>query len=139
MAYLEHVKSAVEVETRLFVGGLNHSGLDVLFRLEGSVQFDLESLGNCVFELQVALENVKGGPGLGDGEAMLFVGELGLELTRRVSTLVVTGDLESNVIGPGVDFNGVGGERVIFPQKVFGGLSEVLFKGIMRSNYDDFE
>jgi len=57
---------------------------------------------------------------------MGLVGELGLELTAGVATLVVTGDFESNIVGLGGDLDSVASERVVLAQEIFGGLSKVL-------------
>lgn len=78
---LVHVKSSTGVDARLLVGSIDKSRLVALLRLESRVQVELEALGNLVLDLELRLENVGGGPGLGEGETVLAVGVFGLEVS----------------------------------------------------------
>lgn len=58
------------------------------------------TLGNLVLELDLSLEDVGGGPGLGKSYTVLSINVLGLEVTSDGVRLGVTGssDAESDVV-----------------------------------------
>lgn len=65
------------------------------------VEARLLTLGDLVLEFDLGLENVRGGPGLGEGYTVLGIDVLGLEVTSDGVRLGIagTGDTESDVVG----------------------------------------
>lgn len=127
--YLEHVKDGARVETRLLVGRVEERALGTLVGKKGGVEIKLEALGNLVLELDGGAEGIRGSPGLGEGETVGLVGELGLDVTVNVAGFCVTGT--SNFEG---DVGGGGGfhlkrsamDVVVLAEEVVGGLAKVL-------------
>jgi hypothetical protein len=77
---LEEVNGSSGVKTRLLIDSMEGSTLVVLLRVQRSVQIKLETLSELVLELHLGFEDVGGGPGLGEGEAVLGVDVLGLDV-----------------------------------------------------------
>ena len=129
MKYLEHVKDGARVETGLLVGRVEERALGTLVRKEGSVEIELQALSNLVLELDSSAEGIRGSLGLGEGETVGLVGELGLNVTVDVAGFCVTGT--SNFEG---DIGGGGGfhlkrsavDVVVLAKEVVGGLAKVL-------------
>ena len=129
MKYLEHVKDGARVETGLLVGRVEERALGTLVRKEGSVEIELQALSNLVLELDSSAEGIRGSPGLGEGETVGLVGELGLNVTVDVAGFCVAGT--SNFEG---DIGGGGGfhlkrsavDVVVLAKEVVGGLAKVL-------------
>jgi hypothetical protein len=128
-SYLEHVKEGTTVEAGLLVGSSDDSRLLALLREERGSQVELEALGDVVLELNLGAEDVGGGPGLGEDEAVLPVDVLGLNITGNDVALVVTST--SNAEGrvgrsQGLDFEGDTVEWVVLAEQVARRLAEVL-------------
>ena len=79
-ADLENVKGSTGMETRLLVDRVDDSGLVALLRRQSSVEVDFKALSDLVLNLDLVAEDVGGGPGLGEGQAMGLVGKLGLNI-----------------------------------------------------------
>lgn len=128
-AYLEQVEEGTGVETGLLVGGGEQRGLGAAVGGEGGVEVDLQAGGDLVLELNEGAEGVGGGPALGEGEAVLPVGVLALEVAGDEVALGVERavDLEGDVgRGRGLDLErgAVGGE--VPAEEIARGLAEVL-------------
>lgn len=83
-AYVQ-VRSSVEVGTFVQepeLGSPTGGG-----RLKGSAEFQLQSLGELIFELDLRIELVGGGPALCQGESIDLVSPLGFDLSRDGSFL----------------------------------------------------
>lgn len=133
-AYLEDVKDSTCVEAGLLVDSVEERGFLALVGEEGGGQVKLEALGNLVLELDLGLEDVGGRPRLGEHDAVLVVGVLGLNVGTDGSALVLaTGDLEGDARG-GFGLNLEAGARVIVvaSQQVVGRLAKVLFRWRVR-------
>lgn len=102
---------------------------------EGGGQIELETLGNLVLELDLGLEDVGGRPCLGEHDAVLVVGVLGLNVGSDGSALVLAAsDLEGDT-GGGFCLDLKGGARVwvVASQQIVGRLAKVLFRwGVRR-------
>ena len=123
---LEEVKVLTGVQTGLLVGGSEKSVLGLLLGDEGGDELELEALGDVVLELNVVAENVGSGPGLGEGDAVLSVLPLGLEVTVDGLRLGVsdTENAEGDTVrGPGLDLERVAVDGVVLGQEVVGGLA----------------
>jgi hypothetical protein len=129
-SYLEHVKEGTTMETGLLVGSSNDSRLLAFLREERGSQVELEALGDVVLELNLGAEDVGGGPGLGEDEAVLPVDVLGLNITGNDVALVVTStsNAESRVgRSQGLDFERDTVEWVVLAEQVARRLAEVLW------------
>lgn len=118
------------MEAALLVDGAEDGGLGTLLGGEGGGEVELETLGDLVLELDGVAEDVGGGPGLGDGEAVGLVGPLALDVAGDDVGLavLVAGDLEGDVGGgDGLDLERGAVEGVLLVQEVIGGLAEVLW------------
>lgn len=133
--HLEQVKHGTSVEAALLVDSSDDTALVVLLRVKAGVQVELEALGDLVLELDDGAEDVGGGPSLGEGESVLPVGVLGLDVSEDGLGLGVlgTGDLEGDARGGvGLDLEGLAGEVVVLSEQVVGGLAEVLKRAKKR-------
>lgn len=123
---LEEVKVLTGVETGLLVGGSEESVLGLLLGDKGRDELELEALGDVVLELNVVAENVGSGPGLGEGDAVLAVLPLGLEVAVDGLRLGVT-DAENaegdTVGGLGLDLERVTVDGVVLGEEVVGSLA----------------
>lgn len=129
VTYPEHVEGSAGVKTGLLEDSIEKGGLGSLLRRQGGVEVNLDTLGNLVLNFNGVTEDVGGGPGLGDGQTMLAVSPLGLNVARDGIGLPVTiaGDLEGDIRGSlGLNLKGGAVEGVILAKQVIGGLSEVL-------------
>lgn len=119
-ADLEQVECGTCVESGLLVNGTEDSRFLALLGEEGGVQVELEALGDLVLELDLVAEDVGGGPGLGDGEAVFRVSVLGLDVAvDDVLGVAVAADFESDVGGCfGLDFESGAVVVVVFGEKV---------------------
>lgn len=126
---LEEVKVLASVKTGLLVGGGEESVLGLLLGDESGDKLELETLGDVVLELNVVAEDVGSGPGLGEGDTILAVLPLGLEVTVDGLRLGVT-DTENaegdTVGGLGLDLERVAVDGVVLGKEVVGGLAKVL-------------
>ena len=86
---LEEVEVGAGVEAELLVLNTDLGVLLALGGKEASGDVQLQALGDLVLKLDLGGEEVTGGPGLGDGQAVLEVDVLCLELTVDGSRLVV--------------------------------------------------
>ena len=93
---LEKVEVGTGVEAELLVLDTNLGVLLALRGEETSNNVQLQALGDLVLDLNLGGEEVAGGPGLSDGQTVLEVDVLGLELTVDGARLVVlvTEDVE---------------------------------------------
>jgi hypothetical protein len=69
------------VETGLLVHNVNESTLLTLIGVKSCGQVKLETIGDLVLELDDGSEHVVGVPSLGEGDTILGIGILGLEVT----------------------------------------------------------
>lgn len=113
----------------MLVGGVDESSLGALVGEEGGAEVDLEALGDLVLNLDLGAEDVGGSPGLGDGQAVLAVSPLGLDVTVDGIGPGVTAasDLEGDT-GRSVclDFKAGAIVVVVLSKEVVGGLAEIL-------------
>jgi hypothetical protein len=125
---LEDVKDGAGVETRLLVDGMEESGFMTLLREQRSAQIKLETLSNLVLQLHLRFENIGGSPGLGEDEAVLEVGVLGLDVPNDgVGFGLATLDFEGHTGWRlGLDLKRGTVEMVVLAKKVIGGLAEIL-------------
>lgn len=92
---------------------------------------ELEALGDLVLELDLGAERVRGGPGLGEGEAVDLVGVLALQVASddRRFRVAVSVDLERDIgRGASLDLEGSASEVVVLAKEIVGGLSKVLYR-----------
>lgn len=124
------------MEARLLVGSVEDGSRDALFREKGSEKIDLEALSNGVLELDLGAEHVGGGPSVGDGEPVLALGPLGLDVTLDLVGTggTVAADLEGDIgrgLGLGLEIEAL--ELEVLTKEVVGGLAEVLQKDQWRT------
>ena len=86
---LEEINIGTGVEAQLLVVDANLGVLLALGGEETSDNIQLQTLGDLVLELDLGGKEVTGGPGLSDGQTVLEVDVLGLELTVDVARLAV--------------------------------------------------
>lgn len=128
-AHLEQVDDGPAVQAGLLVRGVDERGLAATLRCEAGVQVELEALGDLVIELDGGLQQIGGGPGLGEGETVLDVDVLALEITTDVGGLAVpeTSDLEGDVgRGFGFDLQLSAEDGEVSCEEIVGGLAKVL-------------
>jgi hypothetical protein len=68
------------MEPRLLINSIQNRRFLPFLREQRRVQIELETLGDLVLEFDLIAEDVSSSPDLGDGEAVLRVGVLGLEV-----------------------------------------------------------
>lgn len=126
---LEEVEVLTGVQTGLLVGGSEKSVLGLLLGDKGGDELELEALGDVVLELNVVAEDIGSGPSLGEGDAVLAVLPLGLEVAVDGLRLGVT-DAENaegdTVGGLGLDLERVTVNGVVLREEIAGGLAKVL-------------
>jgi hypothetical protein len=138
----EDIEESARVETRLFPDGGQRSGLGSLLGGQSGVEVNLDTLGNLVLDLKGVAEDVGGSPGLGESQAMLAVGQLGLNVARDGVGLRVTvaSDLEGDVGGSlSLDLKRRAVEGVVLAEQVVGGLSKILKNRFEYMNKFDTE
>lgn len=86
---LEEIQVGARVEAELLVLDADLGVLLAIGGQETASDVELEALGDLVLELNLGGEEVASGPRLGDGQAVLVVDILGLELTSNGAGLVV--------------------------------------------------
>ena len=69
------------MDTGLFVDGVEQGRLVSSLGCQRGGKVEFQALGKIVVELELRLEDVGGGPGFGQNEAVLVVGVLGLDVT----------------------------------------------------------
>lgn len=129
MTDLEDIEGGAGVKTRLLEHGVKKSSLGSLLRGQRGVEVDLDTLGNLVLDFESVAEDVGSGPSLGESQAVLAVGPLGLNIAGDDVSLRITvaGDLESDIGGSlGLDLEGCAVEGVVLAKQVIGRLSKVL-------------
>ena len=96
---LEDVKGCMRVQTRLLIKSAQVGRFCALVGRKGGLEVDFETFGNEVVEFDLVVENIGGGPRLGQGESVDFVRELSLDVAMDNVCLGVTRslDLERNV------------------------------------------
>ena len=117
------------MEAGLLVGGGEESRLRTGVGGEGGRELELDTLGDLVVNLDLGLEDVGGRPGLGEGETVGLVEELGLHITSDELGLgvAVPADLEEDVGGSGgLDLEGDAADGEVPAEEVVGRLSEIL-------------
>lgn len=112
----------------LLVDSSNDSGLLGLGGVQRGRKVELEALSDLVLELNLGSEQVGGSPSLGEGDTVLEVDVLALDVTSDGVRLGVssTGDLEGGRVGGGLDLEGDTVDGVVLEEQVGGGLAEVL-------------
>jgi hypothetical protein len=118
------------VETRLFVNSVDERVLCSLLRKEGGGKVELQTIGDLVFKFDLATEDVRSGPGLGDGETMLAIGVFSLDVASDGGWLGVlrTRDFKSHVgRSLGFDLEGSSVEGVVLAKEIIGRLAEILW------------
>jgi len=125
---LEEVDGSPGVEGRLLVDGSKDGRLLGLGGVKGGSEVQLQSLGDLVLQLDLGSEEVGGGPSLGEGQAVLEVDVLSLNVTSNGGRVGITdtSDLEDNIgRGGSLDLEGDTVGRVVLDEEVRGGLAEV--------------
>ena len=126
---LEDVKESAGVEAGLLVGGGEESRLGTSVGGEGGLEVELDTLGDLVVNFDLGLEDVGGRPGLGEGEAVGLVEELGLDVADDELGLgvAVSANLEEDVgRSRGLHLEGDTADGEVLAKEVVGRLSEVL-------------
>ena len=123
------------MQAGLLVGGGEESSLASTVGGESGGKVELQALGKVVLGLDLGLDEVVGGPALGEDEAARLVGVLGLKIAGDSLGLVVL--LASNLEGDvgrsdGLDLKAVALEVVVPAQQVVGGLAEILRVDVSR-------
>ena len=121
------------MDTGLFVDSVEQGRLVSSLGCQRGGKVEFQALGKIVVELELRLEDVGGGPGFGQNEAVLVVGVLGLDVTGDALRLGVaqTRDLEGDVGGGlGLDFQRGSEDGVVLGEQVVGRLSKVLAKQV---------
>ena len=125
---LEDIKESTGVEAGLLVGAGQQGGLGALLRQQRGRKIELQTLGNLVLEFNLSPKHVRGRPCLGEGEAVVFVVVLGLEVAGDSGLGIPNkSNLEVHARRRGgldVKSGAVDGE--VLAQEVIGGFSEVL-------------
>ena len=107
------------------------TGFVHIFGMDRGVQLDLETVDNVVVELNNGVESVAGGPGLGEGKAVLAVGVFGLNICAHCTggSSLVTNNLEDDTGGGGgLDLKSGMTDGVFLVEQVIGALSKILPK-----------
>jgi hypothetical protein len=112
---LEEVNGGPGVNAGLLVDGSHKGALLVLGRVEGGQEVQLETTGDLVLELDLSSEDVRGGPSLGDGDTVLGVDPLSLDVTGDSGRLGITkpSDLEAGGERGGLDLERRAVDRVL--------------------------
>ena len=125
---LKDVKESTGVEAGLLVCAGQQGGLGALLRQQRGRKIELQTLGNLVLEFNLSPKHVRGRPCLGEGEAVVFVVVLGLEVAGDSGLGIPNkSNLEVHARRRGgldVKSGAVDGE--VLAQEVIGGFSEVL-------------
>jgi hypothetical protein len=79
-----------------------------------------------VLKFNLSLQNIGGGPGVGEGNTMDFVSVLGLKITDNGTGGVVSRNFEGDIVSLGFNFQGSVVKRKVLAQKVIGRLSKIL-------------
>lgn len=117
------------METALLVDGINNSGFVALLRSKRSSKIELEPFSNDVVELDLVAKNVRGGPGLSEGQTVDLVDPLALKVTSNGVGLGITSslDLEGHVGRClGLDLERGALIVVVLGQQIVRGLAKVL-------------
>lgn len=92
-------------------------------------ELTLKTLGKSLIDLNLGVEDVGGGPSLGDGDTVGLVGVLGLEVTGNGAVLLgrlTLGDKGNTVGGLGLDLEGGSSKVVVvLVEEVVGSLGDV--------------
>ena len=125
---LEDIKESTGVEAWLLVCAGQQGGLGALLRQQRGRKIELQTLGNLVLELNLSPKHVRGRPCLGEGEAVVFVVVLGLEVAGD-SGLGIPNKSNLEVHARrrgGLDVKSGAVDGKVLAQEVIGGFSEVL-------------
>lgn len=117
------------MDARLLVDRVKQGRLLSLVGRQGRSDIKLETLGKVVLKLKLRFEHIGSRPCFGEDKAVLLVSVLGLDITGNDSRfrVPVSADFECNIGGRfGLDLQRCAMERVVLPQQVIRGLSEVL-------------
>jgi hypothetical protein len=126
------------VETRLLVHSVKKGRFLALLRVEGSVQIKFETLRDLVVEFNLAAKYVGGGPSLSDGEPVLVIRPLSLDVAidDRGLGITRTASFEGHIgrrLGLYFKRNSLVG--IILAKEVVGGLAEILPDSLMSSGF----
>lgn len=127
--HAEEINNSPAVQTGLLVGSVDNGGLATGLGQQRGVQVQLETLGDLVLKLDGRSEDVGGSPSLSEGQAVLGVGVLALQVARDAVGLVVAGtsDLEGDVRGSlGLDLQRSAKDGEVLGQQVVRRLAEIL-------------
>lgn len=121
----------------LLVDGSDDRALLGLGRVQGGSQVELQALGDLVLQLDLGPQQVGGSPCLGEGDAVLEVNVLALDVTGDSGRLGVPGtsDLEGGGVRRGLDFERGAVDGVVLEQQVGRGLAEVLWESVSCAGY----
>ena len=128
MPNLEDGKESTGVKAGLLVCGSRQGGLGTLLRQQGGGEVELQTLGNLVLELNLSPEHIRGRPGLGKSETVVFEVVLGLDVAGDSGLGIPDeGYLEVHAGGRGgPDFGSSAVDGEILAEEVIGGFSGIL-------------
>lgn len=126
---LEEIKESSSLERGLLEEERELSVLGTGRGDERSGELTLKTLSKSLVDLNLGVENVGGGPALGDGDTVGLVGVLGLEVTGDGAVLLgrlTLGDKGDTVGGLGLDLEGGSSKVVVvLGEEVVGCLGNV--------------
>ena len=99
LANLEEVEEGTGVEARLLVNGIKDGRLGALVGEERGAKVELEAPCDLVVKLNLGAELVAGRPGLGQGQTILGVEILGLDVASNIRrfSIATSSDLYNSI------------------------------------------
>lgn len=117
------------MQTRLLVDGVDQGGFLALLREKSGRHVELQALCDLVLQLELGSQNIRGGPCLGEDEAVfgICVFCLDIAVDGRGLGVANTSNLESDIgRGPGANFERGSENGEILAEQVVGALPEIL-------------
>jgi len=117
------------VESGLLVNSIKNGGLGAFIGEKRGAQIELEAPRDLVIEFDLCAKLIAGCPDLGQGQAILDIEVLGLNVASNVSVLGVAeaSDLECDVAwGLGLDFKIYASNGEILAQQIIRAFAQIL-------------